>query len=303
VTPHCEIIHHLGREVVAERDGVTLFRYDYGGDLPADEAPKPYMHPVRTLAGDAVTGFRPTDHPWHHGLSMTVAHLNGQNFWGGNTYVRGEGYKLLDNNGVQQHGAWERLERASGLPVLEHTLDWTTRAGERWIAERRCWRVAAIDPSDGHWRLDARFTLENVSAQTLEFGSPTTEGRPNAGYGSLFWRGPRDFTGGTVLADGGLEGEEAIRGTSAPWLAFTGRHDGSLNRSTLVFVDHPDNPRYPNKWFVRSDPTPVASYSFIFDEAYSLAPGETLDLRYAMIVANGAREREAIASLAARAFA
>ena len=45
-------------------------------------------------------------------------------------------------------------------------------------------------------------------------------------------------------------------GQPASWLAYTGKHDGVTaaqvtNDSTLIFVDHPDNLRYPNKWFVR----------------------------------------------------
>ena len=39
-----------------------------------------------------MTGYRPSDHRWHKGLQMTSSHLSGQNFWGGNSYVHGEGY-------------------------------------------------------------------------------------------------------------------------------------------------------------------------------------------------------------------
>ena len=64
--------------------------------------------------------------------------------------------------------------------------------------------------------------MTNVSGATLDIGSPTTKGRENAGYGGLFWRGPRAFTGGTILWPGHAGGEEA-RGTRAEWMGFTGR--------------------------------------------------------------------------------
>ncbi|MBO0709121.1 MAG: PmoA family protein, partial [Candidatus Dormibacteraeota bacterium] len=67
--------------------GRLLCRYVYRSDAPATESARPYLHPLRTLAGETVTGFRPDDHPWHHGLSFTSANLSGQNFWGGRTYV------------------------------------------------------------------------------------------------------------------------------------------------------------------------------------------------------------------------
>lgn len=68
------------------------------------------------------------------------------------------------------------------------------------------------------------------------FGSPATLGLPGSGYAGLWWRGPRSFTGGTVLTPGGVADPTEIRGQTAPWLAFVGDHDGVDRKSTLVFV-------------------------------------------------------------------
>lgn len=87
-------------------------------------------------------------------------------------------------------------------------------------------------------------------------------------------------------------------GTNAPWLAFRGQHDGSGTWSTLIFVDSPTNPRYPNKWFVRSDPFPGVSFSFMFDEAIELAPREALALDYRLVVANRYLEQSEIEHVA-----
>lgn len=107
-----------------------------------------------------------------------------------------------------------------------------------------------------------------------------------AGYGGLFWRGPRSFLRGKVLAADGREGPE-VMGQSSPWLAFVGRHDGSAASSTVLFLDHPGNPRYPTRWFVRNDPYACVSLSFMFDEEYLLEPGETLRLTYRVVLADG----------------
>lgn len=280
------IAHTPGRELEVRLGDRLVLRYVYAPEVAAVEAPKPYFHPLRTLAGETVTLFRPHDHVWHHGLAMTCANLSGENFWGGATYVTGRGYVQLDNVGRIAHEEWE-----AGGPLVER-LAWITHDGERWLEERRTIGAAALDA--GSWALWLGFVLRNVSGRRLDLGSPTTAGRPLAGYGGLFWRGPRSFLGGRILAGGGLEGPE-VMGRAAPWLALAGRHDGTGASSTVVFVDHPDNPRHPTKWFVRNDPYACASCSFMFDEVYPLGPGEELALRYVVIVCDGAWEPARIA--------
>src|SRR5207253_5074022 len=92
---------------------------------------------------------------------------------------------------------------------------------------------------------------------------------------------------------GGLARPE-VMGNSAPWVAFVGSHDGSSDRSTLLFLDDPDNPRYPTKWFVRTDPFAAVSFAFAFDEVLELAAGAELHLCYHVVIADGAWSREQI---------
>jgi hypothetical protein len=292
------LVHDLPRAIEFERDGVALFRYVYRPETPAVESPKPYFHPMHTLRGNIVTGFRPHDHVWHKGMAMTVAHLSGQNFWGGATYVRDQGYVQLDNNGAIEHLEWEEI--GSELSMHEH-LRWRTAAGDLWLREERWIDLAEVDLEASSWALDLTFQLTNDSNDELVFSSPTVEGRPLAGYGGLFWRGPRDFAGGQILAGGGLEGPE-VMGQAAPWLAFIGRHDASGDSSTVLFVDHPDNVRYPTKWFVRSTPYACVSAAFMFDQPYVLPPEHGLLLRYRVVIADGALSRERLDARAA-AFA
>jgi len=54
-------------------DGVPLCRHVYRPQTPRLESPKPYFYPLRTLSGNPVSIFRPSDHLWHHGLAMTFA--------------------------------------------------------------------------------------------------------------------------------------------------------------------------------------------------------------------------------------
>ncbi len=52
---------------------------------------RPYLHPVRTLAGTVVTDHQPLDHVWHLGVGVALQDVDGVNFWGGRTYTRAAG--------------------------------------------------------------------------------------------------------------------------------------------------------------------------------------------------------------------
>ena len=94
-----------------------------------------------------------------------------------------------------------------------------------------------------------------------------------AGYGGLFWRGPASWTGGEIV--------NAQMGESAPWIALRGPD------ATVACVDDPSNPRYPTKWFVRSTPYACIAAAFSFDEPLHLPSGDTLRLRYRVVIADG----------------
>jgi hypothetical protein len=287
------LIHTHDDSIDLQYADVHLLRYVYAPQMDPAESPKPYFHPLRTLAGNEVTIYRPYDHVWHKGLAMTQAVLSGQNFWGGPSDVRGRGYVQLPNNGSMRHRAWEDVRAAGETATLVERLDWVSYEGQRWIDETRRIEVGGIDDAARSWTLTCRFTLRNVRSAPLVFGSPTTEGRPLAGYGGLFWRGPRSFLKGKVQAARDLEGPD-VMGKAAPWLAYTGRHDGNAATSTLVFLDHPTNPRYPTTWFIRNDPYAAVSFAFAFDEELVLPPGDILSLAYRIVLADGALDRAQI---------
>lgn len=275
--------------VLSGRVGDTeVFRYHYADDIAESECPSPYFHPLRTLSGAVVTANRPHDHRWHKGLAMTASHLSTQNFWGGGTYVHGAagaGYVDLPNVGRLDHVSFEGS--GPGRDGVVERVEWRTAAGELWISERRTVAVRDVDEAGGSWAMEFTTELLNVRGQALEFGSPTVFGRELAGYCGFFWRGPRSFTGGTVRASGGREGEPAAMGETSPWLAFTGRLDEVDGCATLLFVPDPANPGGEPFWFVRTQPFPVVNPSLAYYEPLVSAAGDTLRRRYRLIVADG----------------
>ncbi|MBN9215466.1 MAG: hypothetical protein ABS62_04465 [Microbacterium sp. SCN 70-200] len=291
-----------GRLVV--RDGGTaLLEYVYAPTEPQVESPRPYAL-LRTRAGVAVTAYRPADHVWHKGLSLALPAVGPHNFWGGPTYVRGEGYVQLPNNGAQVHRAFTRCAPGG----IDETLDWTAQGGATVLAEQRSLTVRAV--SDTAWALTWRSALTNISQAPLAFGSPTTKGRPDAGYAGIFWRGPAGFTGGEILGAGGAAGAgsaggalgvggvagagvatdaggpthpvgDAARGEPAPWLAFVAPD----RTAGILMMDATDAPTPAgNPWFARSAEYAGLNPAPFFHREAVLAPGATMVLAAALII-------------------
>ena len=307
-----------GTALTVAHQGRELFRYVYRPGGPQLESPRPYFHPVTTLGGDVVTIYRPHDHVWHKGIALSLPHVGPDNFWGGPTFRDG-GYVQLPNDGAMRHDGFDQAVVTAdqsgpgssapdssapdkgaqgGVVRVDERLTWVTEAGEARIGERR--RIAAAAwPAGQAWGIAFETTLANISAAPIVFASPTTEGRPDAGYGGLFWRGPRSFTGGRVIVADAAGGDE-LMGRRAPWLAFAGQHDGQPGRwSTLVFADSPANFSYPSQWFVRSTPFAAVCPAPFFAATYTLPAGQALTLRHDVVVADGEHAAPACARLAA----
>jgi hypothetical protein len=294
VTPRVQAYHALDRSIAVAAGDVELFTYTYRPDTPVLESPKPYLHPVRTLAGDVVTLFRPHDHVWHKGIAWSLPHVSEHNFWGGPTYVHG-GYVQLDNNGSAVHRDLTALSVTPDQARIAHRLDWISQAGRPVIDEHRALTAVVLDETT--WVLVFDTAMTNVSGATLEIGSPTTKGRPNAGYGGLFWRGPRSFTQGVVQSPAGTGGDD-LRGTRAEWFGFRGRHDETGRRSTIVMVDDRSNPRHPPEWFTRSEEFACLCPAPFFSEEMDVPHEATIRFRYAVVVAAGDRGDAGTAQLA-----
>ncbi|MFI8189350.1 PmoA family protein [Streptomyces sp. NPDC085946] len=301
------VSHTHGEHItVTAANGTEILRYVYRPDPDPFESRKPYAHPVRTLAGRTVTGYRPNDHRWHKGLQMTASHLSGQNFWGGNSYVRGRGYlPLPDRIGSMRHDGFSAFTVGDDRLAFTEDLTWVANDGAAWAREARGIAVHAVDEETGSWVLDWSIRLTNVRDAPLAFGSPTTAGREMAGYTGLQWRGPRDFTGGTVLAPDTVPAEGAdaggLMGTQGPWLAFTAEHDEVDGHSTLVFAHAPENldgtsAIHPSHWFVRSEPVPTVAFSWAFFEEFELPPGASFAYRYRVVVADGRWDHDRVAA-------
>ena len=282
--------HDIDRSVSIAHRGQDLLTYVYTPDDAQLESPRPYFHPLYTLGGDLVSLLRPHDHVWHKGIAWSLPNVGPHNFWGGPTYVHGQGYVQMANNGSMDHRRFMALEASDDRALAAHELVWHAQpvpgqgVGAEIVHEARS--LAVTVPTGDAWVLTFSSAITNVSGEQLDIGSPTTKGRENAGYGGLFWRGPRSFTGGTILAPGYAGGEQ-IRGARAEWMGFTGQHDQTARHSTLVMVDDTANPQHPPKWFMRNELFAGVNPAPFFSEEVPFGPGQTLQFRYAVVIADG----------------
>ncbi|MFE4837459.1 DUF6807 family protein [Arthrobacter sp. NPDC056691] len=261
-----------------------------GARLNAALSPRPYLHPVATLGGTVVTDHLPADHPWHLGAGFALQDVNGTNFWGGRTYTRDAGAYVSRPD----HGRIELLPATADEPDTRQ-LRWLGTAGQPLLAERRTLTGETV--GERVWRLDLGTELTAVVDVSL--GSPGSNGAAGSGYGGFFWRLPA--CSGARIFTSDAEGEPAVHGCVAPWLAWTasfGEVPGirSGQPATLVF-------RAPaeaaDPWFVRCSGYPAVGSALAWDRPVALAAGESLRRSLSVWVCDGELAPAAVESLVA----
>ena len=274
--------HDPGKSITVRADPLSapIARLDYAS------APKPFLHPVTTPGGMVMTLSEPEDHLWHRGLWFTFKFVDGENFW-----------EERDPFGTQ---------RVAGIPQVSHPdpstsvidldLDWAAPGTAAPIlTERRRLTVRVVGDAT---QIDHDTTLHTTADVTLDRTPYTTWG----GYGGVAFRATADWqptqrTVGDRVTDGFLLGETAPScDVSGPITAaaLTDRSmgeeldDALIDRSAgIAILDHPANPRHPTPWYTGSGAGNFLNAAPLFHEPMTLAAGETLALRYRVLVHDG----------------
>lgn len=268
--------------------GRAVADYQDGSRLRAVSSPRPYLHPVNTLAGTVVTDHLPGDHVWHLGAGVAIQDVDGVNFWGGRTYTRDAGAYVWRND----HGRIVTLAVEGGTREDSRTeiLSWLSPDGAPLLSEQRTWSWAAVD--DSTWRLTLDFELVPSGPDPVTLGSPGSNGRPQGGYGGFFWRLP-SVDGATVwtLSE---EGEDAVHGAvpsaSAPWLAWSGtfrKGEPDGGPATLVFLPRREPEQPGDPWFVRLAGYPGVGLSLAWEQAATASHARPLRRTVSVLVADG----------------
>lgn len=283
-----------GRELFSLAAGSEpVATYNDASGLAAELSPRPFLHPVRTLHGTAVTACLPEDHPWHLGVSVAVQDVAGVNFWGGRTYVRDRGYVWLDDHGAVRHVRWHE----TAGDALDEELGWYGPGDTLKLSERRTVRCTAVADISSGWVLDFTFALRNVTGSPIELGSPATNGRAGGGYGGFFWRLPWP-RGGMRVFTPTAEGEADVHAGTADWLAVSADAGGSGAPYTLVFTAA-DRRTRDDPWFVRVADYPGVGSSLAVPEPLAVPAGGRLSRSLRVHVVDGARSKAGVGELLA----
>lgn len=268
-----------GSLVIGVVGGGDLWHYTFVSEVPANESPRPYVHPLYSLEGDVLTNFRPNDHPWHHGLSFTLTSVDGVNFWGGPSHRPAEGYQWREDHGVQRHVAW--IKRTPDQ--LVHRLEWCDPQNQDRVLIREE-RTLVTEVDEAGWRLVWTSRLHNPGTTDLSCGNyHSIGGLEGSHYTGLQFRGARgllDEHGDDTIRMLGEEGSSELadlHGTPAKWLEWCVQADGSLRRSRIRF----ESPSQPIPWFVRPK-DPMVAFPPHREAPWMLPAGATVELDHVL---------------------
>lgn len=265
------VTHELGTSITLRgtHDPEPLWCYVYGGGKP-----KPFFHPLRTPSGFTLTLFEPHDHVWHRGLWFTIKFINGENFW----------EEPKDGNfGTQVTPVPPTLTpEADGSLRIDQKLEWT-RPGETGLVFREDRRITYRPIEEGAYALDWDVALAAQADLLLDRTPFTTWG----GYGGLTVRGNRNWQKTRLLF---ADGSTSDRPTPVPsdWCDLSGVFDGGRDATGgVAMFDNPRNIRHPSPWYGGTGAGHYFNAAFLFLEPLNVAAGETLHLRYRVLVHDG----------------
>lgn len=229
---------------------------------------KPCIHPLNTLDGFELSGYRPADHVWHTALWFCFKLINGRNYWE-------EDPQTLLSEGRTEVIDYQIRTADDFSAVIDMTLSYHMPGQPELLTEKRRITVGA-PKSDGSYTLDWQhfFTAneEVVLGRTPRIGEP--DGVAHGGYAGMSLRLDKQTLNWKFLDS---EDRGDSHGKRARWISFSGSTPGGS--AAVSIFDHPSNPRFPNYWFLVPD-MPYFSPAFVFEKSMTLEAGEQLSLLY-----------------------
>lgn len=266
LSPSVQLSHVVGEslELRLPQQRDPLWCYVYGGK------PKPFFHPLRTPSGFCVSLFEPSDHVWHRGLWFTIKFVNGENFWEESGEFGTQNVALAPTVSHQSDGSiafshdsiWQRPQNAG-----------------RVLSETR--RIVYRPLDETFYALDWEITLTALANVTLD----RTPFNGNwGGYSGLTLRGNRNWLQTQITLDDGQNYDRPL-GVAARWGDLSGLFDGGQDqRGGVAIFDHPANVRQPSPWYGTTGAGHYFNAAFLFHQPMDLAAGETLRLRYRVLI-------------------
>ncbi len=294
------------QKVEVSIDGQLFTAYRYPDDIA-----KPILYPILTDKGVSLTRGFPidpqpgerVDHPHQVGHWLNYGKVNGLDFWNNKGKVppeRKHRYGRIIHKGIAS------IEQKQDQATLTVTMQWEDLYGKVLLDERTSFRFSVQDEIrviERVTQLTARDT--SVSFQdnkegmfgirvnrALEFPSE----KPlllagEAGVPKAAKVIDNEGVNGNYLSSTGQTGR-GVWGTRARWMKLHGQV--AEEESSLVILDHPDNPGYPTYWHARdyglfaANPLGQAVFSKGKESLnFSLEAGQSVEFKYQILVHSG----------------
>lgn len=270
--PHYELLPLPDSQVAFLHDGVEQTRWHFDAKYP-----RPFFYPFNGPSGTSLTRMGhpgAPDHDHHRSIWFANAKIDGIDFWSDNTKARIR----------QKH--WQTYTDGDKEAIMTSQLGWFDESGTERLEQDLV--AASFADEEGGAFLEFQITLrpakgrEKVDLDKNNFGFLAVRVAKSLSH---------RFGGGQLENSDGLKGEPAIFGKSAAWMDYSGpiatgteaEHHAVVEG--ITFYDHPENPRYPTPWHVRSDGWMGAA--LCLNEGHTISEGSPLVLRYLLHAHSG----------------
>lgn len=261
--------------------GRVVWQWNYGKELP-----KSYFSPVTLGGGMELTWLSPSDHWWHRALWFSWKELNGVNYW--------EEDKERHCKGINDIVSVETTPNADHSARIGMTVAYHPPNEPPVLTEKRVIDVSAPDAQGGYaidWRSDFRAGPQDVHMQG---------GTSGGGYAGMSVRiAPKSCDWRLVDSEGREDVPtesfaKTTHGQHARWMDFSLVDMASGETAGIAILDHPGNLRFPSQWHnLIDDKVPFGYFSPapLWSEPYTLPAGQTMTLRYRIVIHPGRTDR------------
>lgn len=263
----------VGSKINVTIDGKYFTSYIFSSDEKY-----PFFYPVNgPLSGGSVTSMRNGEYPHHSSLFFGCDMVNGGNYW----------QEGLERGRIISVNA-EILQEGGDTVVISDECIWSRPGAVSPVKDSR--KITITAPSANVRQMDVEIKMEMLIDVHIR----------KTNHSLFSARMAADLSvknGGTMVNAEGAKGEKDTFGKPSPWIDFSGRRGEFIEG--LAIMQHPSNPWFPSPWFTRDygfiSPTPM--YWPQNGEETFMKKGETLQLRYRIIVHSGSLEDANISDL------
>jgi hypothetical protein len=269
-------VEQSDESVTVKLDGELLTRYLQQGNTPI-------LWPIIGPTGREMTRQYPmrealaterSDHPHHRSLWFNHGNVNGISFW-----------DIKDGSGTIKHRKFTQVAGGEQATIA-CVCDWLGPDGKKICEDARTYIFGA----DGEQRwIDLAITVTASEGTEVKFGD-TKEGSMG-----IRVAGTMDVDakkGGRIVNSRG-QTDAAAWGKPAEWVDYQGPVEGET--LGIAVFNHPTSFRYPNTWHVRTyglfaaNPFGLSDFSGdkSMDGSHTIKPGESLPLRYRIVLHKG----------------